>query len=98
MRQRLRADVLVPHGDGGSGAPSLEMMRLRGASMARYVTGNGPAPTALAVRAVLATGYLVRAGHRAAMRDPARAREHLAYVLGVVSARARVGGRLVTDR
>lgn len=97
LRQRLRTDVLVQHGDGDSGAPSLEMMRLRGSSMARYVGGNHPA-AGLAIRAILAAGYLVRAGQRAATGDRARARQHLAYVRGVLTARATVGGRVVTDR
>ena len=34
---RLRTDVPIAGSSGGSGAPSLEMMRLRGASMAQYL-------------------------------------------------------------
>ena len=37
LTQVLRSDVVVRHGAGGSGAPSVEMLRLRGASFAHYV-------------------------------------------------------------
>ena len=98
LRQLLRTDVLVRHGDGGSGAPSAEMMRLRGASMARYVARRSSPASAVAIRVVLAAGYLTRAMQRLLQRDRTRAREHLAYVRGVTTGRAWVGGREVTDR
>lgn len=98
MHQVLRTDVLVPHASGGSGAPSAEMMRLRGASMARYVSHNNRAAVAAPIRVALALGYLTRVLQQLARRDRARAGEHWAYVLGLLTQRARVGGRVVTDR
>jgi GT2 family glycosyltransferase len=96
LHQKLRTDLLVPHLSAGSGAPSLEMMRLRGASMARYVrTERGPLRGA-GIRAVLAAGYLARVAQQRLRGNEPRAREHLAYVSGVVSGRAFVGGVEVT--
>lgn len=96
LYQRLRTDLLVPHGTGGSGAPSLEMMRMRGASMARYVrTVHGPVASGV-IRGSLAAGYLTRVAQQRLRRDPQRAREHLAYVRGVLTTRAYVGGVEVT--
>ncbi len=96
LRQALRTDVLVPHSAGGSGAPSMEMLRLRGASMAKYVNQHQPAGAAAAIRVCLASGYLLRAVQQLASRNPQRAREHLSYVRGVLTGRASVGGRDVT--
>jgi GT2 family glycosyltransferase len=96
LRQNLRTDVLVKHGAGGSGAPSMEMLRLRGASMAKYVNQHQPPSASAVIRACLALGYLVRAAQQMAKRNPPRAREHLSYVRGVLSGRATVGGRDVT--
>lgn len=96
LHEKLRTDVLVPGSSGGSGAPSLEMMRLRGASMARYVRKHrSPAP-ALAMRALTAAGYAVRAAEQVAKGDRQRAREHWAYAVGAATATATVGGRVVT--
>ena len=96
LRQVLRTDLLVPHAAGGSGAPSLEMMRLRGASMARYVARHRGPVRSGATRAALGLGYALRVGHQLARRDVARAREHAAYVTGIATGRAFVGGRDVT--
>jgi GT2 family glycosyltransferase len=96
LRQCLRTDVMVPHAAGGSGAPSGEMLRLRGASMAGYVTRYQSPARAGAIRAVLAGGYLARALASFARRAPGRARQHLSYVLGVTSGTATVGGRAVS--
>ena len=96
QRQVLRTDVLVPHASGGSGAPSLEMMRLRGASMARYVNRHNPPAHAAAIRAALAAGYLTRVVAQIAVaRNVPRAREHLSYVAGLLTGRASVAGREV---
>jgi N-acetylglucosaminyl-diphospho-decaprenol L-rhamnosyltransferase len=93
LREVLRTDVLVPHSAGGSGAPSREMARLRGASMAHYVARHNRPATAGLIRLSLALGYLTRVGAQLATRDRPRAAEHLSYVQGVVTARAKVGGR-----
>jgi N-acetylglucosaminyl-diphospho-decaprenol L-rhamnosyltransferase len=95
-RQALRTDVLVQHSAGGSGAPSLEMMTLRGASMAGYVTRYRPPASAAAIRALLAGGYAARALASLARRNRQRANEHLAYVRGAVTGNASVGGRRVS--
>jgi GT2 family glycosyltransferase len=96
LRQSLRTDVLVPHAAGGSGAPSLEMMRLRGASMAKYVGRYNSPRTAALIRLSLAIGYLTRVLEQLAGRNVPRAKEHFSYVLGVLTARATVAGRDVT--
>ena len=97
LRQSLRTDVLVPHAAGGSGAPSREMMRLRGASMARYVGQHNSPRTAALIRMSLAIGYLTRVAEQLVGRNRPRAMEHFSYVLGVVTARATVAGRDVTS-
>ena len=96
LHQRLRTELVVPHGAGSSGAPSLEMLRLRGASMSEYVfTHNGPA-RATAIVLLLVLGYAARAlQQRFAVKDAGRAREHWAYVRGLVTRRAWVGGQEV---
>lgn len=95
LTQRLRTDLLIPHGAGSSGAPSREMLRLRGASMATYVSRFQPQAVAVLIRIVLGLGYLTRAAHKYATGDRNRAAEHLSYVRGVLTGRARVGGREV---
>lgn len=98
LHQLLRTDLPVPHASGGSGAPSLEMMRLRGASFARYV-GTTRAPLrARAVAGTVGIGYVVRAARSRIRHDPDRAREHLMYARGAFTARAWVAGEEVTDR
>lgn len=99
LRQVLRTDILVPHASGGSGAPSLEMLRLRGASMARYVSRHNPPAVAGAIRVALALGYFTRVIQRQFLRpDAQRAAEYRAYIAGLATARASVGGKVVTDR
>lgn len=96
LRQSLRTDVLVPHSAGGSGAPSREMLRLRGASMARYVSRYNSAQASTVIRVALASGYLTRVLQALLKGDVGRAQEHLSYVQGVITGRASVGGREVT--
>jgi N-acetylglucosaminyl-diphospho-decaprenol L-rhamnosyltransferase len=98
LHQVLRTDVLVPHASGGSGAPSAEMMRLRGASMARYVSRHNSGAVAGPIRVALALGYLTRVAQQLAKRNVGRAGEHWAYILGLLTQRAKVGGEVVTDR
>jgi GT2 family glycosyltransferase len=98
LHQALRTDVLVPHASGGSGAPSAEMMRLRGASMARYVSRHNGRAISGPIRYALALGYVTRVLQRLAKRDVGRAREHQAYVVGLLTQKAKVGGQVVTDR
>lgn len=96
MRQRLRTDVPVPGESGGSGAPSLEMMRLRGASLVEYARQHHPPAGALAIRAAVVVGYALRTvEQRLLLRDRSRAAEHWAYTLGAVTGTAAVAGRRV---
>lgn len=95
LTQALRTDVLVPHAAGGSGAPSREMLRLRGASMARYVGQHNSVLTTRLIRLSLAIGYLTRVAEQLAARNRPRAMEHFSYVLGVVTGRASVAGKAV---
>ena len=97
LYQRLRTDVVVQHASGGSGAPSLEMMRLRGASMASYLRKVNSHPAATVMTAVLVLGYVARIVEQLLSRNRLRAREHWAYVAGLVTRRAQVAGVQVLD-
>lgn len=94
LRQVLRADVAVRHGAGGSGAPSAEMLRMRGAAIANYMERYHPAQ-ARAVRAALWAGHALRAKQRLLHGDTAAAAGFSAYGHGVRTRRAFVGGREV---
>ena len=96
LPQRLRTDLPISGASGGSGAPSLEMTRLKGASMRRYLGKFHHRPAATLIATAYAFGYAVRAAERALRRDVPRAREHWSLVLGAVTGRATVGGRVVT--
>ena len=96
LHQVLRTDLPVPHAGGGSGAPSLEMMRLRGASLARYAMAHQSAGTARTIAGTVALGYLVRAAQQAIQGHRGRAREHWAYAQGALTGRAWVAGTEVT--
>ncbi|WP_369140777.1 glycosyltransferase [Modestobacter versicolor] len=98
LYERLRTDVAVAGSSGGSGAPSLEMMRLRGASMRRYVGKHRSTPVTAAIVGLVGLGYAVRAAEHVVLRNRQRAREHWAYAMGAFTGRATVGGRVVTDR
>ena len=98
LREKLRTDVIVPHAAGGSGAPSLEMLRLRGAAMRRYLARHHGAATVHGVSSVLALGYAVRTVQCRVLRRTDRADQHWAYVKGVTTGRASVAGRVVMER
>jgi N-acetylglucosaminyl-diphospho-decaprenol L-rhamnosyltransferase len=99
MFVRLRPDIPVNGTTGGSGAPRLEMMRLRGASLSHYVRKYHGRPRGTAIRAAIAAGYAVRTvAYLLVLRRPRRAREHWAYAVGAATARATVAGRVVFGR
>ena len=98
LHQKLRTDIAVSHASGGSGAPSLEMMRLRGASTARYLRHNKRPLPARGLAAIVGIGYLVRALAQAVAGRRQRSREHLEYAKGAFTARAWVAGEEVTNR
>ena len=57
LHQRLRTDLTVRHSAGSSGAPSLEMMQLRGAMLRRYVSAQHGRTSASIMAATLAAGF-----------------------------------------
>ncbi|MFB9377490.1 glycosyltransferase family 2 protein [Kineococcus gynurae] len=95
LHEKLRTDVLVPHSAGGSGAPSLEMLRLRGASMSKYLSRHHPPLAHRLLTTALASGYAVRTAQRKVLRQDDLAAQHWAYVKGVTTGRASVAGREV---
>ena len=92
LRSVLRTDIAVPHSAGGSGAPSREMLRLRGASFAGYVVRYHRLAPAVAMRGVLAAGALIRGALQMLHGDRSGARLNLALVTGTITRRAYVGG------
>jgi N-acetylglucosaminyl-diphospho-decaprenol L-rhamnosyltransferase len=96
--QRLRTDLTVPHAVGGSGAPSTEMLRLRGASMRRYLLHRKPRLEAVLISDAIGAGFVVRTALFAALRRTDKAKGDAAYVRGILTGRATVGGVVVTDR
>jgi N-acetylglucosaminyl-diphospho-decaprenol L-rhamnosyltransferase len=98
MRPVLRTDVAVPGSTGGSGAPSLEMMRLRGASMSRYLRKPQSRLAAEVTAALLSAGFAARAAVHLLQGETGPAREDWAHAVGLITGRATVAGRLVVDR
>jgi GT2 family glycosyltransferase len=84
LRQRLRTDLLVPHGAGGSGAAKTWMLQMRGASMLRYLNKHNPPGRVSAMRSMLVVGYAARAAISQARGNKASAAEHVAYVKGLI--------------
>lgn len=95
LGQRLRPDVIVRHGAGSSGAPSLEMMRMKGASFSNYVKRYHPGPQAVAMQGLLAGGYLLRFAAETAKGDRSLAEQYLAQTKGILTGRAMVAGEEV---
>jgi GT2 family glycosyltransferase len=98
MYQKLRTDLTSTHATGGSGAPSLEMLRLRGASMRRYLLHRRKRTPAIAIATIMGLGYLLRTIAYRLMGKTARASEDWAYVKGIFTGKAWVGGEEVTNR
>lgn len=91
----LRDDVVVPHGAGSSGAPSTEMLRLRGASFAGYLRRYHPGARGTAMRALFALGAAVRMAAQFATGRRAEAEQSRALLAGTLTQRAYVGGEEV---
>jgi GT2 family glycosyltransferase len=91
LRSVLRPDVVVPHSAGSSGAPSLEMLRMRGASFAGYTRRYAPPFSAAVMRGLFAAGALLRAAAQALRLDLGGARLNVALASGVLTQRAYVG-------
>lgn len=95
----LRPDVLVPHAAGSSGAPSTEMLRMRGASFACYVRRYHSPARAAVMRGLFAGGMLLRAVELSIRRNRTGARLQLAMTRGLLTQRAYVGGaEIATSR
>jgi GT2 family glycosyltransferase len=92
LQSVLRPDVMVPHAAGSSGAPSTEMLRMRGASFASYVRRYHTPTRAVIMRALFAGGVLLRAVRHSIRRDHAEVRLQLAMTRGLLTQRAYVGG------
>lgn len=102
FRQRLRADIAVEH-IGGASSESIarDVWDLRAESMAAFVQAYNPRWEALAIRSLLAGGYLGRAlAYRLGGRR-LRATEMMRYVAGTLAYRAgrqRAGAALRVAR
>lgn len=97
LRTVLREDVVVRHGSGSSGAPSLEMLRLRGASFAGYLTRYHKR-TSWLLRGLMVLGAVIRAGAALIRRHRDVADQQLAFINGTLTRRAYVGGIEVAAR
>jgi GT2 family glycosyltransferase len=84
LGQRLRTDLLVPHGAGGSGAPKKWMLQMRGASMMRYLRKHNTPGQVATMRSLLVIGYAGRALLARARGREATAAEHSAYIKGLL--------------
>lgn len=98
LGQRLRSDVVVRHGAGSSGAPSAEMMRMKGASFANYVDRYHPGAEAIVMRGLLAGGYGLRTAAAGLRGDRDLARLYAAQARGLLTGRAFVAGQEVAMR
>lgn len=97
LYQRLRTDLVVPHATTASGGSSPEMLCMRGASMAQYLRAHHSPVGARMIGGTLAAGYLVRALEQRLRGDSGLATEYLAYVRGIRTGRAYVGGLEVAE-
>lgn len=98
MVQRLRTDVTVYAHITGSGAPPLDLWRLRGASFSRYVRKFHGATSARLSVMVLVVGFVARAAANALAGKVPQARVHWAYATGLVSGKGFMGGEVVMSR
>lgn len=83
LRQRIRTDLLVTHLGGGSGEGKTRMLRLRGASLHRYVRRHNSAASTFGIRAALSLGYAPRWLIARVRGQGGQAAEHAAYVTGL---------------
>lgn len=95
LSEVLREDVVVPHGAGKSGAPSAEMLRLRGASFANYVERYHAGVPAKLMRAGMLAGYTGRAVRERLRGDASLSKQYTSFLRGVWTREAEVGGREV---
>ncbi len=98
LQQRLRTDLTVPHAVGGSGAPSSEMLRLRGSSMRRYLLHHHAKASAVLMADLIGVGFVIRTAVFGLLGKRDKAQQDAAYVRGIFTGRATVGGEVVTNR
>jgi GT2 family glycosyltransferase len=84
LRQRLRTDLLVPHGAGSSGAAKTWMLQMRGASMIRYLRKHNPPARVNVMRSMLVAGYAGRTVLSRVRGKRITAEEHAAYIKGLL--------------
>jgi len=84
LGQKLRTDLLVPHGAGGSGAAKTWMLQMRGASMIRYLRKHHAPVKVNAMRTMLVAGYAGRTVISRARGQETTAQEHAAYIKGLL--------------
>lgn len=84
LKQKLRTDLLVPHGAGGSGAAKTWMLQMRGASMVRYLRKHNAPGKVNAMRSMLVAGYAGRTVLSRARGRTTTAQEHAAYIKGLL--------------
>ena len=84
LRQKLRTDLLVPHGAGSSGAAKTWMLQMRGASMVRYMRKHNPPGRVNVMRSMLVAGYAGRSVISRVRGRKASAEEHAAYIKGLL--------------
>jgi GT2 family glycosyltransferase len=84
LRQKLRTDLLVPHGAGGSGAAKTWMLQMRAASMIRYMRKHNAPARVNAMRSMLVAGYAGRTVLSRVRGRRATADEHAAYIKGLL--------------
>jgi GT2 family glycosyltransferase len=92
LRSVLRTDIAIPHRAGSSGAPPREMLRLRGASFARYVARYHRPVQAAVMRGILAAGAVLRGTVQLFRDNRAGAQLNLAYASGAITGKAYVDG------
>ena len=85
LRQDLRTDLLVPHATGTSGGTGTKMPQQRGASMAAYLHDHNGMASALVMRTAFVVGMLPRIVVAAARGRNGLARQHVAYIKGIVT-------------
>lgn len=97
LKQVVRDDIVVHPEPSGSGAPSLTMGGLQGASLAHYFAHYRGPIDGTACRAILAAGFMARSLAALFRGDRGMARRQWCFVRGIATGRAYVDGREVSE-
>ena len=95
-RMVIRDDIVLTPDSSGSGAPSLEMARLHGASTKYYIEGYLEPWNRAVAKTAMILGFLLRAILAALRGRRPGALRNVAFVQGLISGRAAVAGREVS--